>query len=48
MLVPAYAATIHKSQGLEYPAVIGRQTGWPLSGPRGAPRGHGGYRTTGS
>jgi exodeoxyribonuclease V alpha subunit len=22
MLVPAYAATIHKSQGLEYPAVI--------------------------
>jgi exodeoxyribonuclease V alpha subunit len=22
MLVPAYAATIHKSQGSEYPAVI--------------------------
>jgi exodeoxyribonuclease V alpha subunit len=22
MLVPAYAATIHKSQGLKYPAVI--------------------------
>jgi ATP-dependent exoDNAse (exonuclease V) alpha subunit len=23
MVVPAYAATIHKSQGSEYPAVIG-------------------------